>query len=140
MERRGSLLFPVPEDLRTTLFDHLELRFWKRSNDYQYKEMVALAAGIADQGVTVVEDVATILQEITNQAEKSRELISEVTVGSDGQVHTIGEMADAMTALDRATQSTAASAQQSAANAAEVLNMADRMRQVADELGALVGE
>ncbi len=93
----------------------------------------------ADQGVAVVQDVAAILEDITAQAEKSRELISEVTVGSDGQVHTIGEMAEAMTLLDRATQSTAASAQQSAANASEVLSMADDMRKVADDLGTLVG-
>ena len=94
----------------------------------------------ADHGVAVVHDVANLLLEITAQAEKSRELIGEVTVGSDGQTRTIGEMADAMTNLDQATQSTAASAEQSAANAVEVQEMADDMRTVAEALGRLVGE
>ena len=78
--------------------------------------------------------------EIGAQAGKSRELIGEVTVGSQGQVQTISEMTEAVTILDRATQSTAASAEQSSANAAEVLGMADDMRKVADALGELVGE
>ncbi len=45
-----------------------------------------------------------------------------------------------MSVLDRATQSTAASAQQSAANSTQMLEMADRLRLVADDLGALVGQ
>ena len=94
----------------------------------------------ADQGVEAVQNVVSILQEITEQAEKSSELISEVTTGSDDQVRNINEMAEAVTVLDRATQSTAASAQQSAANSSEMLRMADEMREVADALGKLVGE
>jgi methyl-accepting chemotaxis protein len=93
----------------------------------------------ADRGVGVVQDVASILEEITAQAEKSRQLISEVTTGSEGQVQTIGEMADAVTQLDHATQSTAASAQQSAANSAQLQTMTAELRRVADDLGALVG-
>ncbi|GHD53702.1 ABC transporter substrate-binding protein [Thalassobaculum fulvum] len=43
----------LPEDLRFTLMTHLETRFWKRCAEYQYKEMTALAAGIAEQSVQV---------------------------------------------------------------------------------------
>ena len=43
----------LPEDLRTTLMNHLEVRFWKRCAGYQYKEMTALASGIAEQNVQV---------------------------------------------------------------------------------------
>ena len=83
--------------------------------------------------------MAAILEEITAQADQSRQLIHGVTTGSDGQVQTIGEMADAMTQLDQATQSTAASAQQAAANSAQLQTMTDELRRVADDLGALVG-
>lgn len=43
----------LPDDLRDKLMDHLEVRFWKRCADYQYREMTALAAGIAEQNVEV---------------------------------------------------------------------------------------
>ena len=45
----------LPEDLRTTLMNHLEVRFWKRCAEYQYKEKTALAAGIAEQNVKVAQ-------------------------------------------------------------------------------------
>ncbi|MEM6622491.1 MAG: TRAP transporter substrate-binding protein DctP [Pseudomonadota bacterium] len=48
-----AALDALPEDLRFTFMQHLETRFWKRCAGYQYKEMTALAAGIADQGVEV---------------------------------------------------------------------------------------
>jgi len=43
----------LPEDLHFTLMQHLETRFWKRCAEYQYKEMTALASGIAEQNVEV---------------------------------------------------------------------------------------
>ncbi len=43
----------LPDDLRETLANHLEVRFWKRCAEYQYKEITALAAGIAEQNVQV---------------------------------------------------------------------------------------
>ncbi len=43
----------LPEDLRETLMNHLELRFWKRCAQYQYLEMTALAWGVAEQSVVV---------------------------------------------------------------------------------------
>jgi len=43
----------LPDDLRKEFFNVVDTRFWKRSVDYQYKEVQALADGIANQGVTV---------------------------------------------------------------------------------------
>lgn len=51
----------LPEDLRFTFLQHLETRFWKRTADYQYKEMVALAEGIADQNVVVAQFPEAVL-------------------------------------------------------------------------------
>lgn len=44
----------LPDDLRKELLDILELRFWKRTTEYQYKEQVSLAKGIAEHNVTVL--------------------------------------------------------------------------------------
>lgn len=43
----------LPPDLRKEFFNVVDTRFWKRSVEYQYKEQVALAEGIAKEGVKV---------------------------------------------------------------------------------------
>ena len=45
----------LPEDLRDKFLDHLEVRFWKRTAEYQHKEQVALSKGIAEQNVQVAQ-------------------------------------------------------------------------------------
>jgi len=94
----------------------------------------------AQEGVQVVQDVAAVLAEITEMAARSSALIGEVSSGSDQQSRHVAEIAEAMNALDRVTQSTAASAQQSAATSAELTAMAEQLRHVADALGEMVGE
>lgn len=51
----------LPEDLRFILMQHVETRFWKRTAEYQYKEKVALAAGIAEQNVVVADFPQAVL-------------------------------------------------------------------------------
>ena len=51
-------------ELQTILTDVLESRFWRRSADYLHKEAIALASGVAENGVEVVEmpeDVSEML-------------------------------------------------------------------------------
>lgn len=45
----------LPEDLRNEFFNLLDVRFFKRTTEYQYKEQVALAEGIAQQNVKVAQ-------------------------------------------------------------------------------------
>jgi methyl-accepting chemotaxis protein len=103
-------------------------------------DLVSGSRSQSDQGVGMAAEVAAILESIVQQAASSSEAISAVTMSSDGQAQRIREIAEAMSALDQSTHSTAASAEQSAASNAQMLAMADELRQVADELGALVGE
>ena len=56
-----AALDALPEDLRAKFMDHLEVRFWKRCADYQYREMTALAAGIAEQNVEVKQFPQAVL-------------------------------------------------------------------------------
>lgn len=59
----------LPEDLRAVFMNHLEVRFWKRVADYQYKEMVALADGIASQGVTVAQFPQAVLDKFASASQ-----------------------------------------------------------------------
>jgi TRAP-type mannitol/chloroaromatic compound transport system substrate-binding protein len=52
----------LPEDLRKEFFHLVDGRFWKRTAEYQYKEMVALADGIATQNVKVAQFPEDVLQ------------------------------------------------------------------------------
>ena len=56
----------LPEDLRETLMNHLEVRFWKRCAGYQYKEKTALAAGIAEQNVKVAQFPQAVLDKFAS--------------------------------------------------------------------------
>lgn len=45
----------LPPDLRKAFFDLLDMRFWKRCSEYQYKERQALAEGVSKFNVKVVQ-------------------------------------------------------------------------------------
>ena len=64
----------LPEDLRETLMNHLELRFWKRCAQYQYLEMTALASGVAEQSVQVKQFPQGVLDKF---AEASAAILAE---------------------------------------------------------------
>ena len=51
----------LPEDLRTTFMNLLETRFWKRCDEYQYKEMTALSYGVSKQNVVVKQFPQAVL-------------------------------------------------------------------------------
>ncbi|MEX0582040.1 MAG: TRAP transporter substrate-binding protein DctP, partial [Sneathiella sp.] len=42
-------------DLRKEFFNLLDMRFWKRTTEYQYKEKLALSKGLAEQNITVAQ-------------------------------------------------------------------------------------
>lgn len=56
----------LPEDLRKEFFHLLDLRFWKRSTEYLYKEQLALADGIAKQNVTVAQFPQAVLKKFSD--------------------------------------------------------------------------
>ncbi len=55
----------LPEDLREEFLDLLDMRFWKRTTEYQYKERVALSQGVAEQNVTVAQFPDAVLAKFT---------------------------------------------------------------------------
>jgi hypothetical protein len=65
--------------------------------------------------------------------------MDEVYVGSQEQVRGIGEMAQAISQMERVTQSSAASAEEGAAAAAELNNQSEGVVRVVNDLTALVG-
>jgi len=54
----------LPPDLRSALLDLMEIRFFQRSSEYMHKEAIALASGIDENGVEVIQlpdEVLTVM-------------------------------------------------------------------------------
>lgn len=64
----------LPDDLRDEFFRLLDMRFWKRTTEYQYKEKVALSQGVAQQNVQVAQFPDAVLQKF---ADASKEILKE---------------------------------------------------------------
>ncbi|MEX0759669.1 MAG: TRAP transporter substrate-binding protein DctP [Tistlia sp.] len=67
----------LPEDIRETVLNALEEQFWFRTNEYQYKEKIALANAMRDQDVQVMQLPDEVMQEITEVARQSWEREAE---------------------------------------------------------------
>jgi len=64
----------LPEDLREDFFNLLDMRFWKRTTEYQYKEKVALSQGVAKLNVQVAQFPDAVLKKF---AEASGAILDE---------------------------------------------------------------
>lgn len=64
----------LPEDLRKEFFSLLDVRFFKRTTEYQFKEQVALADGIAKNDVKVAQFPEGVLKKF---AEASSVILQE---------------------------------------------------------------
>lgn len=69
-----AALDALPADLNFTLMQHLETRFWERCAEYQYKEMTALASGVAEQNIQVAQFPQDVLDKF---AEASQAILAD---------------------------------------------------------------
>lgn len=86
----------LPADLRAEFFNLLDMRFWKRTTEYQYKEKVALSQGVAKQNVTVAQFPDAVLKAF---AQASGKILAEerakggnATKGADMLVNFLKEL------------------------------------------------
>jgi methyl-accepting chemotaxis protein/methyl-accepting chemotaxis protein-1 (serine sensor receptor) len=91
------------------------------------------------EGKLKVDSVAEGVSSIAEQVTKAKALMDEVYVGSQEQVRGIGEMAQALSQMERVTQSSAAGAEEGAAAAAELNNQSEAVVRVINDLSAMVG-
>ncbi len=91
------------------------------------------------QGVTISAKVSGSLHEILDGARKVDELIAEIAASSKEQSQGIGQISTAVAQMDKVTQNTAATAEESAGAAQELNAQADHLRDAVSELEQLVG-
>jgi len=90
------------------------------------------------QGVQMSEKVAQGLAQIVTHIRKVDQLVAEIASASKEQSDGIGQVNMAVTQMDKVTQGTAASAEESAAAAEELSAQAETMKQAVAELFRLV--
>jgi len=93
----------------------------------------------SNEGSTQLQRVADVVGSITEAANKVKVLVDEVNIGSQEQAKGIEEIARALTEMDKVTQGTAASAEQSASASQEMSAQAQALSLIVDELRTIAG-
>lgn len=94
----------------------------------------------SERGVQISTRVATSLQSIVAKARKMDQLVSEIAAASHEQSQGINQITAAVSQMDRITQDSAGSAEQSATAATELRAQADVLRESIEDLVRLVGQ
>lgn len=94
----------------------------------------------SERGVQISTRVAASLESIVTKARKMDQLVGEIAAASHEQSQGINQITAAVSQMDRITQGSAGSAEQSAAAAAELRSQADCLRDSIEDLVRLVGQ
>jgi methyl-accepting chemotaxis protein/methyl-accepting chemotaxis protein-1 (serine sensor receptor) len=90
-------------------------------------------------GSTKLEQVAGVIRAITESSAHVKTLVDEVNMGSQEQARGIDQIAKAVAQMDQVTQTTAASAEESASASEELSAQAQALNHIVVELAELVG-
>lgn len=102
-------------------------------------EKIEGATSKSAHGVSISQQVATALTEITDKARKMDALVMEIATASEEQSQGIGQLNGAVSQMDTVTQSNASSAEETASAAEELHSQAQAMHESVAELLRLVG-
>lgn len=92
-----------------------------------------------EAGATAVGQVATAIGAITESVSRVKALVVEVSEASHQQSQGIDQVSQAVAQMEKVTQTTAATAEESAASGVELTSQAERTQGLVSQLEALVG-
>ncbi len=93
----------------------------------------------SNDGKVKVDQVATAIRAITDEATKVKTLVDEVNLGSQEQVRGIEQIAKAIGQMEQVTQKVAANAEESASAAEELRAQSETVKDIAGRLTVMVG-
>ena len=93
----------------------------------------------SNDGKVKVDQVATAIRAITEEAGKVKTLVDEVNLGSQEQARGIEQIGKAITQMEQVTQKTAANAEESASAAEELNAQSETLKDIVERLTAMVG-
>jgi len=83
---------------------------------------------LAGSSVAIAEDAGKLLEHIVPGISKTADLVQEITASSEEQTSGVGQISEAMTQLDGATQRNAASSEELAATAEQLSAQAEQLQ------------
>jgi methyl-accepting chemotaxis protein/methyl-accepting chemotaxis protein-1 (serine sensor receptor) len=101
--------------------------------------LIEESIGTAKDGTQKVDQMAIAIRAITEAAAGTKTLVESVDAGSREQSLGIAEIGKAISQMEQLTQSTAASAEESAAAAQELTGQSQGVKEIAERLSAMVG-
>lgn len=102
-------------------------------------ELIEESIAKTSSGVNNVNEVVTVIRTITEQSTKAKTLVDTVAAGSQEQSRGIGQIGKTVIQIQRATQSNAATSEETAAAAQELSGQSEVLRSVIERLAAMVG-
>ncbi|TSE33230.1 methyl-accepting chemotaxis protein [Tepidimonas charontis] len=99
----------------------------------EIKDLIERNVQDVNEGVTVVQNVGSVIQEIVSSAQRTRTLMEEVANAAREQQLGVRQIGEAVQELDRNTQQNAALAEETATAAASQRDAALRMAALVDE-------
>ena len=93
----------------------------------------------SNDGKIKVDEVATLIRQITADSQQVKTLVDEVSLGSEEQARGIEQISKSIVRMEQVTQATAASAEESAASAEELTAQSEALRSIVVRLMAMVG-
>jgi len=92
----------------------------------------------SNDGKNKVDQVASAIQSLTEEAATIKTLVDEVNLGSQEQARGIEQIVKAISQMEQVTQKTAASAEESASAAEELTAQSETVKDVVSRLTAMV--
>ncbi len=102
-------------------------------------DLIADSIGRSNDGGARLQHVADVIRSITDSAAKVKLLVDQVSVGSGEQASGIAGISKSVERIEQVTQSTAASAEQSASASGEMAAQADGLNEIVKQLQTLLG-
>lgn len=93
-------------------------------------ELIDGAVQNAEGGVTITQDVRTILTDIVDGSRKVNDLIAEIASASKEQAEGIKQITEGVTSMDKVTQETSANSEESAAAATQLNEQAQTLNEM----------
>jgi hypothetical protein len=93
----------------------------------------------SQQGKTRLDNVAISIQSVTAESVKVKTLVDQINIASNEQTRGITQIADSISLMERVTQSSAASAQESSAAAQELASESGLLNGIVNSLGLVIG-
>lgn len=101
--------------------------------------LIADSIAKSNEGKVKVDQVAEVIQGVTEGSNRVKTLVDEVNLGSQEQSRGIEQIAKAITQMEQVTQKTAANAEESAAAGEELSAQSQTLNDIVGNLAALVG-